>query len=188
MHKMRWDQVEEWLRELLVAKAQDSEEPYKPAGAEIGVKEGKFTEHMLKTFPTLSMICVDPWEAQPDTKGEGGETYEEWDFNAIYDEALNRFDPYANRVGIFRAYSTDEIVLRAIKDESLDFVFIDAMHTEEAVKEDIALWWPKVKPGGFISGHDWQHKFPGVERAVRSHFSEFDIVLGANSTWMVWKR
>lgn len=184
---MRWDQVEHWLRQHVTNVGQ-SGDPYQPKGAEIGVKEGKFSEHLLKTFPYLSMLVVDPWEAQPESKGEGSETYEQWDFNAIYAEAMKRFEPFDERVGVLRGYSNDPEILRAVENGSLDFVFIDAMHTEEAVSADISNWWPKIKRGGFISGHDWQHKFPGVERAVRSHFSEFDVVLGANSTWMVWKR
>jgi predicted O-methyltransferase YrrM len=42
-----------------------------------------------------------------------------------------------------------------IEDKSLDFVYIDANHTYQAVKEDIRLWYPKVKSGGLIMGHDY---------------------------------
>jgi predicted O-methyltransferase YrrM len=40
-------------------------------------------------------------------------------------------------------------------DESLDFIFVDGDHTWEGVKNDIVLWWPKLKPGGVMAGHDY---------------------------------
>jgi len=49
-------------------------------------------------------------------------------------------------------------------DSTLDAVFIDADHSEEAVSRDIAAWWPKVKPGGILAGHDFDE--PGVAAAV----------------------
>lgn len=46
----------------------------------------------------------------------------------------------------------------------VDFVFIDGNHAKEFVAQDIGLYWPKVKLGGFLSGHDYNQK--GVKSAV----------------------
>lgn len=48
---------------------------------------------------------------------------------------------------------------------AVDLVFIDADHTYEAVKEDIELWKPHVRPGGLLCGHDYR-LFEGVTQAV----------------------
>ena len=59
-------------------------------------------------------------------------------------------------------------------DGSLDFVFIDASHDSPDVVRDVTAWWPKVKPGGILAGHDidWVsvqaalkpfHEWAGVE-------------------------
>ena len=40
------------------------------------------------------------------------------------------------------------------EDTSMDLIFIDGGHTYTRVKVDIETWYPKVKPGGIISGHD----------------------------------
>lgn len=50
----------------------------------------------------------------------------------------------------------------------LDFVFIDGDHTEPAVRQDIDLWWPKVRRGGVLAGHDYTDALhsPGVRSAV----------------------
>ena len=58
-------------------------------------------------------------------------------------------------------------------DESLDFIFIDANHVYDAVLLDIALWFPKLKKGGHIAGHDYYND-EGVRRAVRDFFKKND--------------
>ena len=52
----------------------------------------------------------------------------------------------------------------------MSFVYIDALHDYDSVKADIAAWWPQVKPGGVLAGHDFHSGNPetaGVARAVR---------------------
>jgi predicted O-methyltransferase YrrM len=50
---------------------------------------------------------------------------------------------------------------------SLDFVFVDADHSYDAVKADVAAWLPKVKPGGILAGHDYiVGEYPGVVQAA----------------------
>lgn len=56
-------------------------------------------------------------------------------------------------------------------DKSLDFVFIDADHSYGAVKSDIAAWYPKVREGGIIAGHDYTEPC-GVKQAVDEAFGK----------------
>jgi len=55
-------------------------------------------------------------------------------------------------------------------DHTLDAVFIDACHAEEAVKKDIDAWLPKLKKSGIMFGDDWV--FDSVRKGVLSRFSE----------------
>lgn len=48
--------------------------------------------------------------------------------------------------------------------DPVDYVFLDADHEYLGVKRDIDSWLPKIRPGGFIGGHDWD--FHGVNKAV----------------------
>jgi predicted O-methyltransferase YrrM len=57
-------------------------------------------------------------------------------------------------------------------DRSLDFVFVDADHDSGSVYRDLVSYWPKLKPGGWMAGHDWCDEFPGVEKACRAFFSQ----------------
>lgn len=55
-------------------------------------------------------------------------------------------------------------------DESLDFVFVDADHRYESVTADLRAWWPKIRPGGAMAGHDYDTHWPEVVRAVDDFF------------------
>lgn len=57
-----------------------------------------------------------------------------------------------------------------VEDGWADFVFIDAGHSYSAVKADIDHWRSKVRPGGWLGGHDYHPNHPGVIRAVDEAF------------------
>jgi hypothetical protein len=58
-----------------------------------------------------------------------------------------------------------------IDDKSLDFVFLDADHTEGGITRDIEAWEPKVKPGGWLGGHDYANSFwPAVKTVVDARY------------------
>lgn len=75
-----------------------------------------------------------------------------------------RTAPFAN---VVKYKETAEAALGRFADASIDIVYIDSIHTYEAVCREIDQWRPKVKPGGFLAGHDYDPMaWPGVVRAV----------------------
>lgn len=48
--------------------------------------------------------------------------------------------------------------------ETLDALFLDDDHSYEHVKAELAAWWPALKPGGWLAGHDFD--WPTVKLAV----------------------
>lgn len=72
---------------------------------------------------------------------------------------------------------------RHVPDGWADFVFIDAGHSYEAVKADIAAWAPKVREGGWLGGHDYHPAHPGVIQAVDEAFPDRKLLAG----W-IWAR
>ncbi len=74
---------------------------------------------------------------------------------------------------------------KRFKDESIDFIFIDSDHSYKAVKEDLETWWPKVKIGGALGGHDYHPSF-GVIKAVDEFFGKKPDET-SNSAWVVYK-
>jgi uncharacterized Rossmann fold enzyme len=168
----------------LLTWLQDKENP---VGAEIGVFAGELSRRLL-TREDLTLYLVDSWTAQhkPQYAASG-------DFHAtLTQEQQERYYRITHqmiyfagpRAKILRKDSSD--AAKEIPDKSLDFVFIDADHSYEGCKADIEAWAPKIKPGGFISGHDYENTaFPcwGVKQAVTEAFGEPE--LGENYTWKV---
>ncbi len=68
-------------------------------------------------------------------------------------------------------------------DGTVDFCFIDADHTEPAVRRDITAWLPKMKPGGILAGHDIDS--PGVYAAVKAILDPIYNVKQSGRCWIV---
>jgi hypothetical protein len=69
------------------------------------------------------------------------------------------------------------------EDNSIDFLYIDTAHEFKHVEKEISLWYPKVKCGGNIAGHDIF--YPGVMRAVKDFSRKYDIeIKKINSSWI----
>jgi hypothetical protein len=154
---------------------------------EVGCKEGRTTGHVLKNVPNARVIAIDPWCAMPDQKGvQGGETYEEWDFERIKREFWDNVGSHSERCGHLRMTSEEAVRVGSMAG-SFDCIFIDAAHDYESVKKDIRLWWPKIRAGGMLVGHDFNHKWPGVERAVAECFDLMQVGVAPDSVWFVIK-
>jgi hypothetical protein len=151
--KWRWQVISELLRN-----------PRR--GAELGVFSGSFTEQILKANPKLTLYAVDTWIVRPPSDRVGFESYAaRGDFSEIRETFNKRTRRFSDRLKVLQMDTV--AAANEVADGSLDFVFIDAEHTYEAVGADIDAWRPKVKPGGIISGHDYGHeRFPGVKQAV----------------------
>jgi hypothetical protein len=125
-------------------------------GAEVGVREGRFSQHLAKNVPSLHLYCIDPWAPyyhfnDPD------------EHERHLQEAQNRLQPY-NATFIRK---TSLQAASDIEDDSLDFVYIDGDHRFDQIMLDLILWGEKVRPGGMICGHDYyRFRNAGVVQAV----------------------
>jgi len=137
----RW----EWLTELV--KLNDWR-----AGAELGVKEGQTLFYLLDHCPKLWMAAVDIWAPQFDVAGYY--PYNDWPHKRYETKVREKAVDYKGRIRIMKMNTV--VAAKKIKNYTLDFVFIDADHSTEAVMSDIVAWMPKVKvqPRGILCGHD----------------------------------
>lgn len=128
-------------------------------GAEIGVRRGRNAKDMFNQMPNLQLLCVDTW--RPYKRGMSEKRAEE-----IYKSCQQRLKDC--NAQYLRMTSVE--ASKQVKDGSLDFVYIDAMHDFDNVMTDIITWVPKVKKEGIISGHDY-FKFyqSGVIEAVKAY-------------------
>ena len=71
-------------------------------------------------------------------------------------------------------------VSQEFPDEYFDWIYIDADHSYEDVKSDLNSWYPKVKTGGFITGHDYIEKtWYGIVQAVNEFIRQKPLVFVA---------
>jgi hypothetical protein len=125
--------------------------------AEIGVATGFFAAHMLQWLQPKRLHLIDPWRFQniPDYVMDENNTSDE-EGDRRYKSVLDRFaEPIsAGVVHVHRGLSTD--IAESFPDEYFDFIHIDANHTYSACLADLRALERKVKPTGFITGHDYQ--------------------------------
>lgn len=161
-------------------------------GVEVGVFRGVLSQYLLRKG-VARLFMVDTWapaEEQPEHYREtkdycAGLSAQECASN----EALAR--AVAARSGgkavVLKLPSV--VAAHQINDGSLDFAFLDADHSYEGVRDDIAAWLPKVRKGGWLGGHDYandmlEYDFSGVKRAVDEAFPD-GVELDSNYTWFV---
>ncbi|MBE3069610.1 MAG: class I SAM-dependent methyltransferase [Planctomycetes bacterium] len=167
------------------------------AGAEIGVLAGKTSAALLAALPALHLTMVDSWEppaagSRYAASGDAVAAKSSEDLREDMRTAVRATDFAGGRRRILRGTSVE--MARLVPDASLDFVFLDAEHTRAAVAEDLAAWWPKVRAGGIVSGHDWDNPDGpawGVQAAVETFLAEHApgsaVDLGPDVTWFVQK-
>jgi hypothetical protein len=75
-------------------------------------------------------------------------------------------------------------------DDKVHLVFVDGDHTEVQCYRDILNYEPKIIPGGFMAGHDYEHpRCPGVKKAVDRYAKKFkrDLVISGIDFCWCWK-
>jgi predicted O-methyltransferase YrrM len=125
-------------------------------GVEIGVSQGENAESMLQTLNIHRLYLVDPY-ADYDQNGRACHVADSREI------ATRKLHPYIGRVT--RLFMTSDEAVAHIP-VGVDFVYIDGNHDYEHVKADIEHYYPLVRSGGIIGGHDFRDSFPGVMRAV----------------------
>ena len=119
-------------------------------GAELGVWKGRTFLHVLAACPNVTMVGVDLWE--PQAGNEGPEDYLDWPHHENEKMVRQGAARFGECAIIHKMMTSDAAEL--VEDNSLDFIFIDADHSTEAVHNDILTWSPKIKDDGWIIGHD----------------------------------
>lgn len=138
---------------------------------EVGSYAGESASIFLSSGRFATIHCVDPW----DTPGAK--------------LAMEAFDELAakaaGRVVKHQARSVD--AAQSFDDESVDVVYLDGDHSLTAVRADIRAWMPKLRPGGWLAGHDYYWEFPGVLRGVHELVGKPERVF-RDGSWVVRRR
>jgi len=138
-----WQMIRPSYLVFLNSRIPAAETPWTEGGiiqaAEIGTAGGVNSAIILQAYSKVFLHLVDSYEL--------GQTP---------DAMLEAVEPYKDRTKFHRLTSVEAAKL--YPDEFFDYVYIDANHEPEYVTADMEAWYPKVKYGGMLSGHDWWAK------------------------------
>ncbi len=124
----------------------------------------------------LQIFAIDSWEDHEAVTS--AETFDGEETFRCYRENIA---PVADRIETRRMPSLEAAA--EFTNGRCDFVFIDASHEYRDVLDDLAAWYPKVRSGGVLAGHDYH--WPGVSRAVRE-FARANGLKRPRTTELCW--
>ena len=125
--------------------------------AEVGVWTGENAFNMLTIDPEMELHLIDDYTniAVTDDNSQGNA-------EEVSEKARVRLEPFKDRVKF--VYKQSEEAFLLYPDYYFDYVYIDGDHSYWGAYRDIKLWYPKVKVGGLLAGHDIG--MPSVAKAV----------------------
>jgi hypothetical protein len=152
--------------------------------AEIGTCQGRNAIAMLTEMNIERLYLIDSYPNYVDgpfeRKGKIQEDY--------YRLMFSNLKPYLSKI----TFVTRDSVWAAslFQNEFFDYVYVDGFHSRVQCKKDMEVWWPKVRKGGVLGGHDIGHvDFPGVAKAVEEFSKRMarPFMLGDGSDWIIEK-
>lgn len=142
--------------------------PLLPKGGvvvEVGVGFGHFSEWLIELCAPRRFIAIDLFELHRLPR-MWGRRMEEWlggkDHYTFYCE---KFRPLieAGRMEVIRADSAE--ALASLPENSVDVLYLDADHTYEAVRRDLAAAAPRIRPEGVLIANDYTMVEVGLSHA-----------------------
>jgi len=127
-------------------------------GAEIGIETGTHAQNILETLNIKTLYLVDI---------------------ELHPSLVKCIEQFKNKTKILIVSSAEA---SNMVNEKLDFVYIDANHRYAPLLQDIYCWYPKIRIGGVLCGHDY-HIQP-VKEAVEEFRKMVDAKLYAESNEM----
>lgn len=156
--------------------------PKNSIGCEIGVGSGDFSQILFNETKPLYLYLIDRWlymeDLDPTVYGWKCK-HSQADYDRFYQMTIDKFKNN-NNVIILKKTSTE--ALDSFEDYFFDYIYIDASHDYESVKNDLELSRKKIKKNGFICGHDYNKNYNhnrkneyGVIKAVDEFVKKYNL-------------
>jgi len=153
-----------------------------PICAEIGVFKGHNAVNMLELHPGMKLHLIDDYNNMKKDPHTGTK-------KDVMKEAKTNLAPFNDRITWVNFPS--EVAVKSYPDNFFDYVYIDGDH-ELGIFRDIWDWYPKVKPGMILAGHDvgmWQVKRAFTDFIDVHHLESWGMLYTASiqSDWWLIK-
>ena len=155
-------------------------------GCQVGVAFGTQSLEILSKSQLKVLYDVDPYRPYgPDPLAELANEQLTWD--VLCDRVKRRLTPFGDHWSFIRKPSMEAV--EQFKDGELCFVYIDGDHSYESVKNDLRVWWSKIRPGGFLVCDDYYTKrWVGLQRAIDEFTKEHNLKMTRAGVRMVIMR
>jgi hypothetical protein len=141
--------------------------------AEVGVFKGEFSKFIFEFLKPNNLYLIDIFEGYTASGDQDGNNIQVVNLDEELASLQNYFQ---NNQNVFFLKGWSHLQIEKIPDNHLDMIYIDAGHEYEDVKKDLLASFPKVKPNGYICGHDYEmNRFPGLFRAVNEFCQENNL-------------
>lgn len=174
---------ENWFTYPILYKSMVEKFPSGSKFVEVGSWKGKSAAYLaveiINSKKNILLDCIDTW------KGSAEHAHDSYiKSNSLYELFIKNISSLSSVINPIRMDSVS--ASKQYENNSIDFVFIDANHEYTYVKKDIESWFPKVKVGGIIAGHDYRNGWGDVDRAVDEFFKD-KTFLKSESCWIYEK-
>lgn len=146
--------------------------PENSVGIEVGVAEGNFSADLLNAGVKV-LWSVDNWGTIDGVTGDGN--FEQLWHDKNYATAKKNLSPFGNRSQILKGMSN--VMSNHFSDEQVDLVYLDGAHYYDGVMADLKAYYPKLKSGGVMAGHD----FVNTDYQVKEAVYDFIKMIGISS-------
>jgi hypothetical protein len=144
-------------------------------GAEVGVDYGLNARTMLRLLPLQRLYLIDPYSEVCDSVS-GEQRF----------RAARRYLGKYHDVTMFIRKKSESAA--GDLPNGLDFVYVDGCHEYDCVMKDLNIYYPKIRSGGVLAGHDFWASNLGVCQAVLEFCHTNALVLeGSLTDWWVHK-
>ena len=119
---------------------------------QLGVFTGDTSDWLMNnvlTHETSRLTDVDTWLGS----SEESDVHDNYDFEDVYQLYLKRMEGFSPRIHNQRGTTFD--FLNAEKNNTYDFIYIDADHVASSVLSDAEMSWPLLKTGGIMAFDDY---------------------------------
>ena len=157
--------------------------------AELGVFTGRFSDTILSICEPKELHLVDTWEGEISCTDENDETVVIPDMSVAYNGVRQK---YSNNSLVTLHRMTSQKMLESFDNNYFDFIYIDADHSYNATLRELTDWYPKIKNGGWVCGHDYFQStdYPWVQckRAIDEFATEYDgeLIVTTTDTYPNW--
>ena len=142
--------------------------------SEIGVFDGGNARQLLCCRPSV-LYLIDTWKHEP-SQPPSWANPSDAKFEEVYLSVKQEFLKYGN-VRIVREDSCK--AAERFANYWFDFVYIDTLHERDQCLRELNTWSKKIKPGGWLCGHDYTSKYRGIIEAVTEFCAQRAVSLSA---------